>query len=248
MSVAPPIAEEVVWHDAENGSFASDLPLWRRLAAAGSGGVLDLGAGTGRVALDLAAAGHRVVAVDSRAELLEALAERAADRNLPVETVCQDVRDLELAERFSLIVAPMQLLHIVGGSDGRRRTLRAVASHLATGGRFCAALLDDDYAEGSGRPDPVPDVREIEEWVFSSLPTEIRIARGSIVMSRLRQLVAPDGTLTEAPWSIALDRFLMESFDADARAAGLRVVDAELVPRSHVYEDSVVMILEAADG
>ena len=247
MSTSPPVAEEVVWHDAENGSYSADLALWRRLAAELGGPVVDLGAGTGRVALDLAAAGYEVIAVDTRSELLEALAERAAERGLRIETVLQDARELDLGRRFPLILAPMQLLHIVGGPDGRVRLLRAVASHLESAGRFAAALLDDDYAEGRGTPDPLPDVREVGDWVFSSLPTEIRIARASIVMRRLRQRVAPDGALTERPWSIALDRFSMASFDAEAHASGLRVVDAEMVPSSHMYEDSIAMMLELTD-
>ena len=51
----------VIWHDVECGAYEADLPLWRELA---SGRVLDVGAGTGRVALDLARAGHPVTALD----------------------------------------------------------------------------------------------------------------------------------------------------------------------------------------
>ena len=75
----------VVWHDLECGSYRADLPLWRELAAEGAARlrerrepVLDVGAGTGRVALDLAARGPRVTALDRDAELLAALRERAA--------------------------------------------------------------------------------------------------------------------------------------------------------------------------
>ena len=57
-------ASEVVWHELECGSYRADLPLWRELAdqmasSEGSARVLDVGAGTGRVALELARAGHR---------------------------------------------------------------------------------------------------------------------------------------------------------------------------------------------
>ena len=88
--------DPVAWHDAENGGFAADLNLFARLATDRPGGVLDLGAGSGRVALHLAAAGHPVTAVDHDPELLVALERRAADRGLEVVTVCTDVRSLEL--------------------------------------------------------------------------------------------------------------------------------------------------------
>ena len=65
---------DVVWHDLECGGYDADLPLWRELAREAAGGVLDVGAGTGRVALDLAAAGHDVTALDLDPALLDVLA------------------------------------------------------------------------------------------------------------------------------------------------------------------------------
>lgn len=239
--------DDVIWHDAEHGSFAADLPLWERLADEYPGGVVDLGAGTGRVTLPLAARGHSVVAVDRDPALLAELEARAARSGSAIRTACCDVRELDLGSAFPLIIAPMQLLHIVGGAEGRRATMAAVAAHLAPAGRFCAALLDDTYEVGGGRPDPLPDVREVGDWVYSSLPTEIRIGRREIEMRRLRQRVAPDGALDEVPFSISLDRFGMAEFDRDAAASGLRVVGAEMIPSSREYEDSIAMMLERDD-
>ena len=54
----------VRWHDLECGGYDVDLPLWRELAAEAGGPVLDVGAGTGRVALDLARRGVAVTALD----------------------------------------------------------------------------------------------------------------------------------------------------------------------------------------
>ena len=104
---APSVPAAVAWHDAECGGYGADLAAWERLAAAQGGPVLDLGAGTGRVALHLAARGHEVVAVDSDPDLLAALAERAEGRVPAIETIEADVRDLDLGRRFPLIVAPM---------------------------------------------------------------------------------------------------------------------------------------------
>jgi len=68
-------APAVIWHDVECGGYAEDLELWRELAAAADGPVLDVGAGTGRVALDLGGRGFEVVALDLDADLLGALRE-----------------------------------------------------------------------------------------------------------------------------------------------------------------------------
>lgn len=86
---------EVIWHDAECGRYTADLPLWRELAAAAGGRILDVGAGTGRVALDLAAAGHEVLALDRCDALLSALRarERRRTHERAVEAVTADARD-----------------------------------------------------------------------------------------------------------------------------------------------------------
>ena len=102
------------WHDAEHGGYAADLPLWDRLASERGGPVLDLGAGTGRVALHLAAAGPR-----GRRGRLRPRAARPPcatgprSGGLPVRTIEADVRELDLEEAFPLAIAPMQLLHML---------------------------------------------------------------------------------------------------------------------------------------
>ncbi|MCL4287839.1 MAG: methyltransferase domain-containing protein [Thermoleophilia bacterium] len=240
--------DPVAWHDAENGGFAADLGLFARLAGERPGGVLDLGAGSGRVALRLAEAGHPVTAVDRDAGLLAALERRARERGLDVVTEHADARSLELDRSFPLILAPMQLLHIVGGASGRRRVLAAAARHLRRGGRFWAVVIEEPLPLGSGRPDPIPDVREVRGWVHSSLPVEVAIEPGSITMVRMRRLVAPDGTMTESRHVIRMDRFSLGELDRDADAAGLAIVGCERLPRTVEHEDSVAVALEARDG
>ena len=110
---------EAIWHDLECGGYREDLPLWRTLAGAAGGPVLDVGAGTGRVTLDLAAGGIEMVALDLAAPLLARLIVRAV--GLPVETVHADARDFVLSRRVSLIVVPMQTLQLLDGPSAARR-------------------------------------------------------------------------------------------------------------------------------
>ncbi|MFM9139047.1 MAG: hypothetical protein ACKOTH_00540, partial [Solirubrobacterales bacterium] len=51
-----------IWHEVECGGYEADMALWERLAARFPGPILDVGSGTGRVALRLATAGASVVA------------------------------------------------------------------------------------------------------------------------------------------------------------------------------------------
>ena len=54
-------SDAVIWHDVECSAYDLDLALWRELAEGADGPVLDIGAGTGRVAIDLARHGYEVI-------------------------------------------------------------------------------------------------------------------------------------------------------------------------------------------
>ena len=150
-------ASAVIWHDVENGSYDADLFLWRELAEAANGPILDLGAGTGRVATHLAARSHELVALDSDPQLLAELAERAPE----VATVRADARDFELGRTFALAIAPMQLAQILGGPDARVAMLRRVHAHLSPDGTFAAALTDLSEVITDDTPTPpLPDMLE----------------------------------------------------------------------------------------
>src|SRR3954454_4409963 len=85
-----PVNLDALWHDLECADYREDLPLWRSLAAEAGGPVLDVGAGTGRVTLDLASRRVPVVALDIEPALLAALRHRATE--LSIETFVADAR------------------------------------------------------------------------------------------------------------------------------------------------------------
>ena len=228
-----------IWHDVELGSYDADLPLWLELAAAGDGAILDLGAGTGRVAAHLAAHGHEVVALDMDPDLLAVLAQRAPT----VTTVLADARSFSLERRFPLVIAPMQLAHIVGGHAARVAMLERVHAHLIDGGTFAAALTDPMEAlEDRGDPFPLPDMLERDGWVFSSQPLSVREDNRSVAMERHRQAVSPTGEIDEETVTIALDVFSSDQFEDEARVAGLEPVARRAVPESPDHIGSSVVI------
>ena len=228
-----------IWHDVELGSYDADLPLWRELAAAAEGAILDLGAGTGRVAAHLAAHGHEVVALDMDPDLLAVLAQRAPG----VTTVRADARSFSLERSFPLVIAPMQLAHIVGGHEGRVAMLKRVHAHLIDGGTFAAALTDPMEAlEERGDPFPLPDMLERDGWVFSSQPLSLREDNCSVAMERRRQAVSPTGEIEEETVTIALDLFSSEEFEDEARVAGLEPVGRRVVPESPDHIGSTVVV------
>jgi SAM-dependent methyltransferase len=239
------LGRRAIWHEVEVGGYTADLPLWAQLAGEAAGRVLDLGAGAGRVALRLARAGAEVTALDRSAELLAELRRRAAAERLAVETVEGDARTFSLERSFALVLAPMQLAHLLGGAEGRRAMLDRVAAHLAPGGAFAAALLARPDVPPRGGPPPLPDVREVDGWVYSSQPLEVREVEGGLEMVRLRQLVSPAGELSEEVDAVVLDGLDPTGFEAEAEAAGLVARERLDVAPTVDHVGSTVCVLEA---
>jgi SAM-dependent methyltransferase len=237
-------SEAVLWHDIECGSYAADLRLWEELADRSPGPVLELGAGTGRVSLHLARRGHELTAVESHPELAAALEQRARADDLPVRVEVGDARALALGRSFALALAPMQLLQILGGVRGWRACLRAIRTHLDLGGIAALALVED-LPPTADAPRPLPDVRDHEGWVYSSLPLGIE-RRGSLaIVRRLRQTVSPAGELTETHDETRLELIELADVERQAGKRGLRGIGRREIPATEAHVGSTVLILEA---
>ena len=237
---------EAVWHDVECASYTADLELWRELAAAADGPILDLGCGTGRVALDLAERGHDVTGVDAEPALVRTLAARARERGLRVHAEVADARTLALGARFALAIAPMQVVQLLGGEDGRAALLASAALHLRRGALLAVALADPfEGIPGDEVLPPLPDVREEDGWIYSSMPVAVRDEDAATAIDRLRQTVSPDGELSEAMFTIRLDRVDAADFEDEARRAGFRVLPRRAVAATEDYVGSAVVMLEA---
>ena len=137
--------------DLEHGGDADDFPLYEQLARRLDGPVLELGVGTGRLAIPLARAGLEVWGVDSSEPMLERARCTAGD--LPgLRLEAGDIRDFALGARFGLIFAGMGTFHHLLTRDDQLACLRAVQRHLAPDGRFACDLrpfLYNDWDRGA---------------------------------------------------------------------------------------------------
>jgi 2-polyprenyl-3-methyl-5-hydroxy-6-metoxy-1,4-benzoquinol methylase len=177
--------------------LASDLEPWLSLARAARPPILYLGVGTGRLALPLARAGVELVGVDSHPGMLAVL-----QRRLPnLRAIKSRVEDLDLEERFELVIAPSHLL-----SDDLR--LRRGAELLTPDGKLALelmnphwlaeigaptvrvlelerdrALVEVDYASGHTHVDEVRLIwpEEVEGWLESNALRLVRLSGGDDV-------------------------------------------------------------------
>lgn len=230
-----------IWHDVECGSYAADLPLWEELAERQEEPVLELGCGTGRVALHLARRGYEVIGLDRDRELLEVLEERAEGLDLSIHQA--DARDFEVHRQVGLVLAPTHLLQLLPNQEERNQCLRSVVRALRPGGLLAATIIEG-MPESDGAPPPLPDVREVDGWVYSSLAIEAAIGPGEIVIRRLRHAVSPEGELSEEPNEVRIATFSAASLEADAEAAGLRPAGRREIPETDLHIGSTVVVLE----
>jgi SAM-dependent methyltransferase len=235
---------EALWHDLECGPYVEDLPLWRALAGRAGGPVLDVGAGTGRVTLDLAVRGVEMVALDAAAPLLEALAHRAA--GLPVETVLADARDFTLDRRMSLVLVPMQTIQLLGGRSGRAAFLSCALEHLEPGGVLAAALADamDCFDEEHDTPPP-PAVREIVGVRYASQLRTVAENGGRAAIRWRREITGPGGRYEAHEVVVALDRVSSDEVAGEARELGFRAEPHLFVDQTEEYLGSTVVVLRA---
>jgi SAM-dependent methyltransferase len=236
----------VIWHDVECGAYDGDLELWRELADGVDGRILDLGCGTGRVALDLARHGHAVHGLDLDPELVGALNARADAHGVPATAVVGDGREFDLAEEFEMVLAPMQFVQVLGGAAERLACLRCAHRHLRPGGSMAVAIVDGMPPELTEEAaPPLPDTREVDGWVYSSLPLDAGLDAGTIVVRRLRQTVSPTGELADQLDEIPLRLLAAETVEAEAREAGLEPVGRREIPPTDSHVGSVVVLMEA---
>ncbi|HSJ18051.1 MAG TPA: methyltransferase domain-containing protein [Solirubrobacterales bacterium] len=241
-------SDAVRWHEVECAGYAADLALWEELAGAAGGPVLELGCGTGRVALHLARAGHDVAGIDTDEAFVAELNARAEEEDLPAHAEPCDTTEFDLGRSFALVLAPMQLIQLLPDEAARSAALDRIADHLGPGGAFAAALVEDRHIPayaGDGAA-PLPDVRERDGWVFSSLPRSVRREEGRLTIERLRHAIAPDGGVSEQVDITHLSPLSAAQLGAEARDAGLRPAGTREVVATHWHVGSTVVILEAA--
>ncbi len=140
--------QDAAYYDTIYRRRRADVRFYVELAAAARGPVLELGAGTGRVAIEIARRGQRVVGVDAAAPMLARAREKAellpAAARALLTLRRADLRSLRLRETFPLIVAPFNVfMHLYTRRD-LERVFATVRKHLAPRGRFVFDVLMPD--------------------------------------------------------------------------------------------------------
>ncbi len=233
-------AEAVIWHDLECGAYGADLPHWLALAAGRPGLVLDIGAGTGRVALALARAGHEVVALERDEELAAELsrrARRAQDRG-PLRRrlrlharAARRPRDRADADRPPARRPP-------GLPALRARRARAGGALLAV------SLLGEGVEPFELELDA--DAVQLGSVRYESVPTALRREPGgAVLIERRRSRIAATGVPRSQLDLIRLERCDAATLTDEARAAGFAQAPGRSVAPTAEHAGSEIVCFEA---
>jgi SAM-dependent methyltransferase len=247
----PVAAPAVVWHDLECGAYRADLALWLRLAAeadtpGGPARVLDIGAGTGRVALELARGGYPVTAVDLDPVLIQALIERAA--GLPVKAVTADARTLDLTDRdHDLGLVPMQTLQLLRGAAERLSLLERARAHLRPDALLALAIVTDveSFDSRAGGLGPAPEHVRMAGRLYLSRAIRVEVGEQFMRIERERFVEPDEGDGTYEPELdvIELERLSPEQLHEEARAAGWRTEPTVRIGETADHAGSEVVML-----
>ena len=125
------------------------VPMVDMLAElAGSGPVLELGIGTGRIALPLAARGVEVHGIDSSEAMIEKLRGKPGGEAIPV--TLGDFVEFDLQDRYSLIYAVFNTFFAPLTQEEQVKCFMNVARHLTDGGFFVIEAFVPDVARFVG--------------------------------------------------------------------------------------------------
>ena len=228
--------DAVIWHDLECGAYTADLPFWIELAREARGPVLDIGAGTGRVALALARAGCAVIALERDPSLARVLHRRA--RGLAVEVIVADACDFDLAAPVALVVVPMQTIHLLAD---RAAVLGCARRALAPGAILAVALLGEGVEPFELELDA--DAVELDGVRYESAPTALRRDRGSVLIERRRSKIAGGGGSHTHEDVVRLHELDAQTLGREAAAHGLVALSVHRVAPTREHAGSEIALL-----
>ena len=166
------------YYDLDLVEEPGDVDMYLALADTTDEPILELAAGSGRLAVPLAAAGHEVWAVDLDPHMLARAEKRwaaaAHDRGGELHLVEGDLTSVALERRFGLVVLGLNSLLVLDGRQAQRAALETMARHVASDGR---AVIDiwlpaaEDLA--------LYDARLVLDWVRRDTETGRWVAKST---------------------------------------------------------------------
>lgn len=228
-AVDDPYARIADLYEAEHRGWTDDLALYRALAARSGGPVLELGCGTGRIAIALAEAGHEVHGIDTSDSMLDIARKNLEERGLAATLSRGDMRRLRSERAFGLAFCALDGLLHLQSTDDVRNALLAAHCALRPGGLFACDVVN-----------PSPDLLAMRDGVVRYQSrfvgpgnTEVShfvswdIDPGSQIIDTVHfyDWLSEDGAVRRRTTSFRLRYLEREEMEAALQAAGFEGVE-----------------------
>jgi SAM-dependent methyltransferase len=200
------------WHPVD-GRVVSAVAALRKLADGGR--ILELGVGTGRLAIPLSRGGVQIHGIEASARMLSVLRSKAGGENIPVTV--GNMRDVPADGRFAVVFVAASTLFCLLTQEDQVRCFENVSRHLEDDGHFvveCFVPGREHPAEGS----------RVVPWVLTGAECRLHIAEGDPVTQRIRSStlsVAQKGAVRIVP--VELRYAWPAELDLMARLASLQL-------------------------
>lgn len=187
---------------------------FRAHGVAPGGRVLEVGCGTGQVAVRLAKLGWRVIGLDNEPEMLAFLEDAAAAERVAVGTILADMTDFAPDAPFHGAYCPMGTVGHLPHDEAVVRHLQATGAALEPGGIYLidTELVDCDTAYWD---------YEDDEWEQTRGPLTVGIREGTLYAEN-----SETGEVVELPWDAPLRCFNIDHFLELIEQSGLFAVEA----------------------
>jgi len=178
-------------YDPWSAGVIEDISFYVEEALASGGPVVELGVGTGRIAIPIAMAGVQVIGVDSSEGMLAVCAEhgRQAGVDARLDLRLGDLRRPPVRERVPLVTCPFRAYLHLASDEERLEALAAARELLEPGGRLVFDVFapsQDDVEETDGRwIEREPGIDERADWDLDAqtLTLSVRGSQGSSTMT-----------------------------------------------------------------
>lgn len=167
------------FYDRLTGDVDDDLPMYESFARRLEAPVLELGVGTGRVAVRLARRGFAVTGIDRSEAMLTVARGKARAAGVALTLVRADLRSYRLPRRFGLILCAADGFLHLADTGAQIDALRCAAAHLAPNGRIVLDLpsLGGDWGDWRAglRPlelvwsETLPDATTVQYFTTSTM-------------------------------------------------------------------------------
>jgi SAM-dependent methyltransferase len=191
-------------YDPWSASVVEDVAFYLAEARTSGGPVVELGVGTGRIAVPIAADGIRVIGIDSSQGMLDVCARRAALAGVELDLRFGDLREPPVSERVPLVICPFRSLLHMHTDEDREAVLRAAHELLLPGGRFVFDVFApdaDDIEQTHGRwLEREPGIFEHALWDEQARTLSLTVRDGE------RETTMALAWLSPGEWQVLLER------------------------------------------